>query len=348
MSLGIDIGKHSIKIVEIQKTNDTIQLKNADSLNTFNDMKLFDLEKLNNSQIIASIQDLCKKMNINPKKMKQIVSSLPSDLADVRQITTLDLPDDELTISLELEAKKHIPLDGTDTIIDYHHLGANKSELDKIDVLLVATTKSKIKEHSELIKGCGFKPGVFDADSVAIANIYQHSSNLPTEGADVILNIGNSITNLIVWGENSNFFTRNIEISGNNFTKEISRQLSLNYEEAESLKFEKGVNVFENINDDAAENTGISIEKKTIFNDFTEDIRKTLRFYMKNNNQSFFNTFYLCGGSSQLPGLKEFIASNLNVKVKILNPLNNINSELAIDDVAKYTLALGLALRGLE
>ena len=42
MSLGIDIGKHSIKIVEIQKTNDRIQLKKADSWNTFNDMKLFD------------------------------------------------------------------------------------------------------------------------------------------------------------------------------------------------------------------------------------------------------------------------------------------------------------------
>ena len=134
-----------------------------------------------------------------------------------------------------------------------------------------------------------------------------------------------SITNLIVWGENSNFFTRNIEIAGNDFTKEISRQFSLNYEEAESLKFEKGINVFENTGDAESENTGISIEKKTIFNDFTEDIRKTLRFYMKNNNQSFFNTFYICGGSSQLLGLKEFIASNLNVKVElILFAINDI------------------------
>ena len=39
------------------------------------------------------------------------------------------MPDQELSISLELEAKKHIPR-YTDAIIDYH-LGADSNELDK-------------------------------------------------------------------------------------------------------------------------------------------------------------------------------------------------------------------------
>ena len=36
--------------------------------------------------------------------------------------------------------------------------------------------------------------------------------DLPEEGTDVILNIGNSSTNVVVWGKNCPFFSRNIEV----------------------------------------------------------------------------------------------------------------------------------------
>ena len=349
MSLGIDIGKYSIKIVELQEANNSFEIKNIGFKNTFEDIKKFDLEKINKSQLIATIQDLCKSMNLNPKRIKGLVSAIPSSLSDVRQISTLDLPDEELSTSLEMEAKKHIQLDGTDTIIDYHHLGSHPTELDKINVLLVATTKNVIAEHSDMIKGAGFKPDIFDNDVIALLNIYNHSYELPEEGSNVILNIGSTCTNLIVWGKSTPFFSRSIDFGGNSITEEIMKKFNINYEEAEKLKFEKGTNVFnENLQDSTSEVKGISIEEKTIFNDLTEDIRKTLRYYMKNNNQSFFNTFYLSGGSAEMLGVKEFIASNLNVNVELLQPLNKIKiKKFDKENITQYSVALGLALRGL-
>ena len=96
-----------------------------------------------------------------------------------------------------------------------------------------------------------------------------------------------------------------------------------------------------------SEDFGISLEKKTIFNELTDEIRKTLRYYMKNNNQAFFNTFYLTGGSSKLEGLSDFIAKNLNVKTDFLNPLNNLSNEIKLNE-NEFSVAIGLALRGLE
>ena len=119
MTLGIDIGKYKIKIVELEKSNNEVSIKNIDSFMVFDDINKFNLEKITSSQIEACIQDLCKKMNLNPKKYKNIITSIPGNIVDVRQITTLDMPDEELSISLELEAKKHIASDGTDAIIDY-------------------------------------------------------------------------------------------------------------------------------------------------------------------------------------------------------------------------------------
>ena len=355
MSIGIDIGKYKIKIVELEKVNDSVNIVKADSFSTFDNLEKFDLEKINASQIEACIQDLCKQMDINPKRAKMVVSSLPGGIVDVRQVRTLDMPDQDLSVSLELEAKKHIPTDGTDAIIDYHLLGSSQDKLDQINLILTTTTKNIITEHAELLKNCKFKPGVFDADPIAMSNIHQHNNKLPEQGSDVLINIGNSTTTLIVWGENAGFFTREIEISGHHITKEIMRKFECDYLEAENKKIEEGIKSLdgESKKTDEESNTdavmpGIMIEEKTIFNELVEEIRKTLRFYMKNNNNAFFNTFYISGGSSLMPGLDKFIADNLNVKVEVFDPFKKIKNNKKLKNPPEFSVALGLALRGLE
>ena len=353
MSIGIDIGKYSVKIVELSSTNNQVKVKKIGSLNTFADINKFNLEKISRSQLEGCVQELTKQLNINARKARTVVSSISGSVVDIREISTLDMSDEELSVSLELEAKKHIPLDGTDAIIDYHHLGNNTTEIDKINILLVSTTKNVIREHARLIKKSGFKPDIFDTDSIAIANTYKFNHGLSPKGADVILNIGNSTTSLIVWGENCPFFTRNIEISGDYFTNAMMRELRLDYQTAENLKFEKGINAFiekngENPEESLESNVSISIEKKTCFNEFCEDIKRTLRFYMKNNSHAFFNNFYITGGSSNIPGINEFIASVLDVKVLTFDPLQKISNDIQIDNPNQYSAAIGLALRGLD
>ena len=348
MSLGIDIGKYKIKIVELESNNDNIEIKKMGSFPVFEDINRFDLDKISRSQLEASTYDLAQKIGINTKKAKNIVSSISGAMVDIREIATLDMEDQELSISLELEAKKHIPLDGTDAIIDYHHLGVNNKEIDKINVLLASTTKNIIKEHATLVKNAGFKPNIFDSDPIAISNNYQFNNELPEEGTDVILNIGNSTTNLIVWGKNCPFFSRNIEIAGNYFNAEIMRQFNVDYKTAENMKFDKGVEVFNEEESTDTENIGIAVEKRTPFNEFAEEIKRTLRFYMKNNNQAFFNKFYITGGSASLPGIDNFIATTLNVKVELLDPTKNINNSITVKNLNQYTVAIGLALRGLD
>ncbi|MBI72367.1 MAG: hypothetical protein CMG61_02810 [Candidatus Marinimicrobia bacterium] len=348
MSLGIDIGKFKIKIVELVSIDGNVEIKQLGSIPVFEDLNKFDLEKISRSQLEACIYDLAQNLNINFKKAKNIVSGISGSMVDIREIATLDMPDKELSVSLELEAKKHIPLDGTDPIIDYHHLGVNSKEIDKINVLLTSTTKNIIQEHATMIKNSGFKPNIFDTDPIAISNNYQFNYELPEEGTDVILNIGNSTTNVIVWGKNCPFFARNIDISGNYFTAEIMRKFNIDYKSAEEMKLEKGIKVFEEESTEETTSIGISVEKRTPFNDFAEEIKRTLRFYMKNNNQAFFNNFYITGGSANLKGLKDFIAETLNVKVEILNPIKKLNCNEVVDDINQYSTAIGLALRGLE
>ena len=141
MSIALDIGKFSIKLVELEKVNESIKVINLKTINIIQDLDTYDIDKLSKSQISASIQDLTNNLNIKTKKIKNLITSLPGSDVDTRQVSILDMPDNELLQALELEAKKHVPLDGTEAIIDYHHIGKDVHELDKINLLLTTTTK---------------------------------------------------------------------------------------------------------------------------------------------------------------------------------------------------------------
>ena len=316
--------------------------------------------------ILRNIDELKPKQKENLETFKDQIN-LSRELATI--VTDLNIKIDQGTVSQTIFRNEDL-IKPNIKILEKYELNtflkgiskeANNTEIDKINLLLVSTTKNIIREHASIMKNSGFRVDAFDADPIAIANMYKYNYGLTPEGADVILNIGGSTTNLIVWGKNFPFFTRNIEISGNYFTNEIMREFDLDYQNAENLKIEKGINAFTksdnvdldestdlNESNNSESNFGISVEKKTCFNELCEDIKRTLRFYMKNNHQAFFNHFYITGGSAKIPGINDFIASALNVKVSTFDPLQKISNDIEVDNPNQYTTALGLALRGLD
>ena len=67
----------------------------------------------------------------------------------------MDMPEDELFSSMTFEARKHIPMDGTDAVIDFQVFGPNQKEVDKIDVGLVACTKKCLMLISSYLRMLG-------------------------------------------------------------------------------------------------------------------------------------------------------------------------------------------------
>ena len=349
MALGIDFGYESLKMVSLENDQDKYIIQNIGRMPIYDQLSRFDPEGIEKSQWVGAIQNLCKQFNINPKKAKQIVSSIGGTNLSVKQLTILEMSTEELDQSLEFEAKKHIPLDGTEAIIDYHILGQHPTELDKINVLLIATTKNIVSQHNEILIESGIKQCVFDADPIALVNSYLHNYEQPDEGVDVILNVGNQTSTLALWGKSLPFFSREINYAGFHFNKYIMEKHNIDYSEAETIKMDKGVDIA-NANDDSldSESNELHIAEKSVFSNLTDEVRKSLRYYVKSNNQVYFNKFLLSGGSALLPGLKEFIAENLNVEVDIFNPFQNISSDIEIENPPQYAIAIGLALRGME
>ena len=225
--------------------------------------------------------------------------------------------------------------------------GNNNNEIDKINVLLVATTKNIIKQFDSIVRESGFKNSIFDAEPIALTNCMVHNYGKSEDGIDVILDIGSNSSTLVVTGDDQTFFTREIDIAGFHIIKEIIKKYDTDYLDAENILKKDGVGALGGSEDDN-DTFSLQVAEKTIITNLIDEVRKSLRYYMKSNNgNANFKRLFICGGYSSINGLKDQMSDELRIETEILNPFNNITSDIKIDNPSKYCVAVGLALRGL-
>ncbi len=347
MYLGLDIGRQYVKMVSVEKIKEGYKILDAGSRLIPEPNSAFDPEKIDQTHWVMAVKELFRQQGLNPKKIKGLVSGINGSSASIKQITTMEMPSAELESAMTFEARKHIPMDGTDAVIDYQILGSNKKEVDKIDVGLVACTKGVLTNHMGLLKDCGLKPGVVDVNPIALSNAFTFIKNMPEDGLVVMLDIGSVSSSLVVYGKGQQFFTRDLPIGGHNFVKELSEKKEISYIEAQDILFKEGILALKS-NASAERTASVGIAERTVYDNLVEDLRRSLRFYAKQTGQSFFLKIFLTGGSAITPGLTEFFKNKLNIETAVFDPFENIQGveNLSVSNKSQYATALGLSIRG--
>ena len=336
MILGVDFGFYSVKVAIFDKN----KISAIGEKKIIEDFNRFDPDKIESSNWVSAFLDLCKELKVNFKKINSVVSSIGGKKISIKSITTLEVEEEELNNILSFEAKKIVPLDGSDPVIDYHILGQNNKEIDKIDIILVATTQKIIKAHNQIIKGCDLKNIIFDAGPIALLNCYKFNYSCPNDNVDVIINIGCLSTTIVVYGNNQELFNREISIGGHQINLEIMNLKEIDYKTAEQTKIKHGLSVFDK-NDESNDSGSIQIMQRNIFSELSD---KTLRHYMKSKTGVSYNKFYISGGSSYNIGLKDFLNTNLNVEFEVLNPFKKIDCSKNIKNISSYSVLIGSVL----
>ena len=335
-------------MVTAEKTKDGYRVLDAGSRLVPDANSAFDPEKIDRSHWVMAVRELFKQQSFNPKKAKSLITGIGGSSASIKQITTMEMPSEELESAMTFEARKHIPMDGTDAVIDYQILGSNKQEVDKIDVGLVACTKGTLTNHMDLLKECGLKAGIVDVNPIAMSNAFSFVKNMPEDGLVVMLDIGAVSSGLVVYGINQQFFTRDLPIGSHHFVKEISEKKEIGYTQAQDSLFKEGILASKTQTDDVSQEGSVSLAERTVYDSLVEDMRRSLRFYAKQTGQSFFLKIFLSGGGAPTPGLAEFVNQKLNIECAVFDPFENVEGKekLSISNPSQFTTALGLGIRG--
>lgn len=342
---GLDIGTYSVKLVEIDNENGRYRLKNYSIIDLYKEGEEYDIEGSSYSRQSEALKSCFKQLKLNPKRVKNLNCSMGGTSVAVKQIRSIPLGAEELESSLSFEARKHLPLDDTDAILDFQILDGG-ADAPHMNILLVATTKKAFQYQVKLLRELGIRPKIVDAESTALVNSYLLTRGKPAvEGALIFLDVGAKFSNLTVFSDQSIFFSRDIPIGGHKLTEDVRSLHDLEYKEAENLKKEKGMGAF--IGQSDGENSSIRVARRMAVDGLIDEIRRSLRYYTKETGVREFEKILMSGGSASMPNFNSHLAQALSMNVEIYNPFELFTVPPGFSDsvAAQMATACGLALR---
>ena len=335
--LGIDIGSNSIKIVELEQIGNSYQLKNIGEA-LLPKGSIINKAIENSEAVSRTLSALIGDLEI---ETDNAAISVSGDPVLMKRVSLPYMSDAELKKSVTWELGQSISGGIKEVNYDYRVIPGGNTQ-DKIDVLIVAANKNVTKKYISIVTDVGLNPVVVDLDVFSLESMYE--VNYPdSQGLLALINIGASVTNILILDNGESVFARDLPIGGNRYTDLIMEEMELTYEEAEEVK---------HIQRAALTDPGLEQLAHNFIDSICSEIKETLDFFSSTHSNEKLQRIMIGGGSSSLPGLKDTLSEFTHSYVGVLNPFRKIEySERAFDpeyieDISpKMSVAIGLALR---
>lgn len=336
MSVGLEIGTKTIKVVELQKSGEVFRLLGSGAVgyNGHSPDNLSDEKET--ASLAGVIRKLFSQANISGNDVN---ISIPESQVFTRTIKFPLLTDSEIASAVKWEAEQYIPGQIEETIIQHQILERRENATPpEVLVLLVAAPRKTVNKYVSLMTAA--KLNVIGIETELLATT---RSIAPPKQTVAILDIGFKTTSMAIAKNTQLTFTRAIPIGGDTFTRSITQSLGIEYAQAEQYKRTYGFKkeALEGKIGQAMHSPLLSI---------TDEIKKGMHFYATEEGGETPSSVLLTGGSSVIPEIISSLSSLLGKEVSMANPF----SRISIDPTVAKTLlpysplyagAVGLALR---
>lgn len=336
-SIGLDIGSHSIKLVELRHTIKGVFLANF----AVKDLPPEAGEEGGRDVIVEKIKEILREENISARK---VIIGVSGPQVAIRRAGFPSMPKKELKEAVRLEARKFIPFPLEKAIVDFQLLGEIVEEgARNLDLMVAVAEREFIENQLDIIKEAGLKP----AGVGTIPHALWHSmQTIPEawEGVTALIDIGAAKTSINIVKDNRLEFSREITTAGNAFTKAIEEVgtlegAALNFAGAEEIKKEYGVPNEEDV--EAAKGhvplQKISFAMRPVLEKLLTEINRSFEFHKSQfKEEENVGRIFISGGGARLKGLKEYLADQLGTRVELSSPFEDMASSLVV--------AVGLAL----
>ena len=335
-SFGLDIGSHSLRLVEVDKTKKPYQLV------------IFGMELTPQTGIISessldlqSLADSIKRLVHDTKvSSNNVVTAFPESLIFTRLIETPAVAQKDLPSAIKYLAEEYVPMPISEVSLVYQVLRAGGAD-KQMEILLIAVPKDLIEKYLKLMHLAGLKPMGMETEILAVSrSIVGSAQTAPTT---MIISIGASTTDLAILTEGIIAFTRSIPTGGGALSKALAQDLSFDLNQAEEYK--KTYGLLE------SELGGKILNAiKPIFDVVVSEINRALAYYQRKHPQDPIKRVMLCGGSAKLPGLIVYLAQSLGLEVQIGDPWVFMKADPALAPklnqfAPDFAVACGLALK---
>jgi len=227
--VGLDIGSHSVKVVELEaQANKQHRLVNWGISQPLAEA-IVDGEIMDRQLVTDAISNLLESRGI---RNRNVVAAVSGRAVIVKKITMNKLSPEDAQQAIYWEAEQHVPYDINDVSLDFEILGNAPNDPQQMQVLLVAAKKDMVVSFSDLIREAGLTPIIVDVDSFAAQNAIEANYDMAPEEVVAILNVGSEMTNINIVQAGVPYFTKDLQVGGSSFTEAVQRKFNLSQAEA--------------------------------------------------------------------------------------------------------------------
>ncbi|OGW59955.1 MAG: hypothetical protein A2V83_07545 [Nitrospirae bacterium RBG_16_64_22] len=327
---GVDVGSSSVKVVRLKRLGKEIAVDSAV------------LAEFEGPGPDAVSQAMNRVAGVARLEGASIAIAVSDRSLVMRPLVLPKMPADELSEAVRWEARRQVPYDLGDAIIDYVVTGETlEGTAARYDVLLVAVEGRGVREAMAAVERSRGRVKVVDVNPLALRNTLRMTRS--DEGTVVYVDIGGQRTEVNLFKQGRLRLTRSVDTGGEHCTRAFADAARVSAAEAEALKRDKGLLAFPSGSPEM-EGAAAPIDRIIL------EVQRSIDYYRAQTRDREIQRVLLAGGGALLPGLKEHAAQFFDSPVEIDDPFAKVKGNgpglVSVRSMApRFSVAMGLALR---
>ncbi len=336
MSVGLDIGSKTIKIVELSKEGKSAQLVASGVVGYSGNSP----DKMVEDREFAALAEIVKKLHKEARiSQKEVNIALPEQLVFTRVIKFPLLTDQEVNAAVKWEAEQYIPIPLSEAIVQHQILERRENASPpEVLVLLVAAPRLVVEKYLKVVELAGLTAISIETELTALVRCLA-----PTNLTSLVIDFGATSTDIAIAKNGSLVFSRSITTAGEAFTRAVAQALGVEINTAEEYKRTYGLTT--------------QLEGKVkgaidpVFRVVVDEVKKAIHFYQTEEKGDVPAAIILSGGTSGMPEAMSLLSKHLGIEVVVGNPFEKIAMDADVSRTIAayaplYPIAIGLALAG--
>lgn len=336
-TFGLDVDETSIKMVQLQHDAQGYRVTGA----AWSDLVTAAKDSTDLRQVtINALQQGLDKSGISSR---HAVAGIGGDDVSLRCFEFPALDKKELSQAIVLDAEQSNPFELDASVMDYYMHPATDNQVKGV----TATAQNNaIAQKQQLIHDSGLNCALMDVNDLALLNCFNETETLQENQTAIILNIGSTVSNLIVLRHGSDPFFRNISHGQTQFVKELADEHEESPADIQKILFAPPKAGNSQVN--------LSISLSRICQPLISDVTETIRYYQVQHKIDSLDRMLICGDFSLALHFNDILEAHLPVPVECWNPFTKMRcpktapfNDLLSHSGSALVVAAGLAMRSI-
>lgn len=354
--VGLDIGSHTIKGVEVVERDQELVVRSAGSYALPPAREAGAAP--DNGSLVAGIKSLWSSARF---ESRNVVLALPPERVHTKWLNLEASTREELDLTARAAAVRGAPFPADDAIVDYRVLSSRGTVSRNIYfVMLVAVSAAEVDRRLSICEAAGLTPAAVDvtcAASVRVLDTRRRGAGNLWQGQPLAhITVGARSTMITVLRAGELEFARTVPVGGEDFTQCIADSIDVSLAEAETIKRSPGARLVQGgcLMVPAGE-TEARVPCENVAARLAREIQRSLRFFRSQFAEGSYlgmiGDATLSGGGALLKGLDACLQEQGVEVTSIVNPFAGLSVDAEGsgvqhigDSAAQYAAAVGLAI----